>query len=322
MKHLINKLLNKNKAPINDYELISLKGGANNQVFKLNFNNTSYVLKRYFQHKNDLRKRLFAEYNFLNFLWENNIHIIPKPITPDEKNNLAIYSFIDGRCANKDDVNENTINQILDFIISINKNKKKAINISNASESCFSLSYHIKVVSDRLNKYLSTIKDTKNETLRDLITLNLLPKWEKIKLNLQKYPNRTLSIEEKCLSPSDLGFHNVLIKNQKLYFIDFEYAGWDDPAKMICDFFNQPRVPVSMNYFDKFSKQIAEIFPNSKECIHRAKLLFPLYQIKWCLIILNVFNNTDKLRRNFSEKKIDYNLQIELAKNILKNLNT
>lgn len=321
MKNLINKLLNKNNASINDYGLISLKGGANNQVFKLNYNNTSYVLKKYFQHKNDLRKRLFSEYNFLNFLWENNVSSIPKPIIFNEKNNLAIYSFIDGSCANKDDVNDNSINQAIDFLIAINKNKKNAINILNASEACFSLSDHIRVVNNRLNKFQTIIIDEKYEILKDLILLNLLPKWKKIKSNLEKYPDNILSLKERCLSPSDFGFHNILIKNKKLYFIDFEYAGWDDPAKMICDFFIQPKIPVSMKYFDEFSRKISKISLNFKDCTNRAKLLFPLYQIKWCLIILNIFNKTDKLRRSFSEKKINYDLQLELAKNILKNIN-
>ena len=27
------------------------------------------------------------------------------------------------------------------------------------------------------------------------------------------------------LSPSDFGFHNIIIKDKKCYFIDFEYSG-------------------------------------------------------------------------------------------------
>ena len=38
--------------------------------------------------------------------------------------------------------------------------------------------------------------------------------------------------ETRCLSPSDFGFHNALLEaTGKLRFVDFEYAGWDDPAK-------------------------------------------------------------------------------------------
>ena len=35
------------------------------------------------------------------------------------------------------------------------------------------------------------------------------------------------------LSPSDFGFHNIIIKDKKCYFIDFEYSGFDDPHKLI-----------------------------------------------------------------------------------------
>ena len=49
-----------------------------------------------------------------------------------------------------------------------------------------------------------------------------------------------LKKEEMIISPSDFGFHNVINKNNKLFFIDFEYAGLDDPIKLICDFYCQP----------------------------------------------------------------------------------
>ena len=49
----------------------------------------------------------------------------------------------------------------------------------------------------------------------------------------------------RCLSPSDFGFHNAIRRaSGELCFIDFEYAGQDDPAKMACDFLCQPEVPV------------------------------------------------------------------------------
>ena len=51
----------------------------------------------------------------------------------------------------------------------------------------------------------------------------------------------TLPREERCPSPSDFGFHNALRQpDGRLRFLDFEYAGWDDPAKTIIDFCNQP----------------------------------------------------------------------------------
>ena len=47
--------------------------------------------------------------------------------------------------------------------------------------------------------------------------------------------------ETMCIFSSDFGFHNALIdESGTVYLLDFEYAGWDDPAKLVCDFSNQP----------------------------------------------------------------------------------
>ena len=40
--------------------------------------------------------------------------------------------------------------------------------------------------------------------------------------------------------------------DKKLRFLDFEYAGWDDPAKLIGDFFCQPAIPAPHSEFERF----------------------------------------------------------------------
>ena len=54
---------------------------------------------------------------------------------------------------------------------------------------------------------------------------------------------------EKIISPSDIGFHNILYKDNKLFFIDFEYAGWDDCFKMIADLVLQPEGCLDSEFF-------------------------------------------------------------------------
>ena len=50
-----------------------------------------------------------------------------------------------------------------------------------------------------------------------------------------------LPAEERGLSPSDFGFHNALLRGgQEWVFLDFEYFGWDDPAKTVSDFLLHP----------------------------------------------------------------------------------
>ncbi len=110
-----------------------------------------------------------------------------------------------------------------------------------------------------------------------------------------------LTQEERCLSPSDFGFHNSLLQaDGTLRFFDFEYAGWDDPAKMICDFFCQPDLPVPESAFESFCSCTTGNFSLPEKITRRAKNLLPFYRIKWCCILLNEFLPHNALRRRFA----------------------
>ena len=105
----------------------------------------------------------------------------------------------------------------------------------------------------------------------------------------------------RCLSPSDFGFHNALLAaNGRLHFFDFEYAGWDDPAKLACDFFCQPQIPVSETHWDQFVPLLDRALGCAGTLIQRARRLLPAYRIKWCCIMLNDFVRSEIARREFS----------------------
>jgi hypothetical protein len=87
-----------------------------------------------------------------------------------------------------------------------------------------------------------------------------------------------------------------------LKFIDFEYAGWDDPAKLVCDFFCQPKVPVDMKYFSSFTDSISSLSFDKEAFREKCKILLPVYKIKWCCIMLNDFLVVDNNRRSFAKQ--------------------
>ena len=57
-------------------------------------------------------------------------------------------------------------------------------------------------------------------------------------------------------SPSDFGFHNILCKDGILNFVDFEYAGTDDIAKLLADFSLMPEIQLSNSHKNLFRKTI------------------------------------------------------------------
>lgn len=302
-----------------------LNGGANNRVYLLNFKNSKLILKHYFKDKNDLRKRLFAEFSFLTYADQNNISCVPKPIFCDEKLNIGIYSHLDGRKAIPSDVNDTTIKEAIAFFGLLNENKENGKHLPKASEGCFSIQEYFDIIEKRISILL---QETSQETeVGFFIKKDLLPTWQDVKqktINNAAYLKLSiedsLSLEELCITPSDFGLHNVIINNEKIYFIDFEYAGWDDPAKTVCDFFCQPAIKISEDYFEIFNQKIAGSFKNPKKCLNRIKLVFPLCHVKWICIMLNIFINIGKKRRDFSNVEEQKQEQLRKAIALLEKL--
>lgn len=296
----------------NKFTLRPLNGGRNNRVFSVTYHGgKKLLLKAYFQHPHDSRNRLKAEYSFLNFVWGNSIKCVPRPYAADFENNLALYEFIEGRKLSSSEINEEKVEVALNFFVDINKYKQleEAKKLPIASEACFSIKDHIGIVKKRINR-LKKIKGNSevNNKALSFIQNELSRTWQRVLAYtgdfIRKYnfnPDKEITDDDKCISPSDFGFHNALLDNSgRLYFIDFEYAGIDDSAKMVCDFFCQPEVPVPFKYFDFFVKTVMDNTSDPGIFRHRINVLLPAYQIKWCCILLNDFLEVGSRRRNFA----------------------
>jgi len=176
--------------------------------------------------------------------------------------------------------------------------------LDDASEACFSIDAHLSTVRSRIER-LHAIEPVTliHNDVRDWVEAELQPCWRMIsqsfneRLSDRRIDSKAvLSNEYRCLSPSDFGFHNALVRQGEWVFLDFEYAGWDDPAKLVCDFFCQPGWPVPLAEFDGFaSGLIRAVFGQNvtedriHEQVQRVHFLLPVYRIKWCCILLNEF---------------------------------
>ncbi len=180
-----------------------------------------------------------------------------------------------------------------------------------------SMDDYFQITQRRLEKLTQASITTEIEKELSLfLTYELIPQWNLIKKN--QY--RATGFQDRCISPSDFGFHNALIdESNQLIFIDFEYAGWDDPCKTVCDLFCQPKIPVPAHYFPLISQAFASITPHPEACLERMKLIFPVIQMKWCCILLNIFTRVGKDRRVFShsDEIAHQEKQLKAAKQLL-----
>ena len=305
------------------YEIQKIGGGANNRVYCLEFPGRKLLAKHYFLHPNDTRDRIASEYFFATFCWKQGVHSIPQPLASDYASRWALFDYLDGKPV-LNNINEDLVIQAAEFFSAINHHRtvREALELPVASEAYFSMPEHVAGLSRRVDR-LKNINSQEiiNKEAEEFILVELVPHWLRTILKV----DRTLAMSGRCLSPSDFGFHNALINaSGTVRFFDFEYAGWDDPAKMICDFFCQPRIPVGRKYFETFVSTALENFPDMGDIVKRALALLPLYQVKWCCILLNEFLSVSNDRRVFSDASIEMEArkreQLQKAKELFQNI--
>lgn len=287
-------------------------GGRNSRVYKLDCGSSKkYTAKFYFHDKIDGRDRLNAEYSSLAFLWNHGVRCIPEPVGCYPGRNCAIYEFIDGKKILSQEITAPDIDFAVRFLARLKQLRLKddAGVLPAASEACFSPRDLVDNIKGRFQKLISLPADKViYMELKDFLTCefavcfeNIL-RWCKKRLERIDMPfDKNLSLAERTLSPSDFGFHNALRRNDgKIVFIDFEYFGWDDPAKMISDFILHPGMRLAEKFKKRFVKKMCAEFDGYKLLADRIAIVYPLYGLKWCMILLNEFIPELMMRRTFA----------------------
>ena len=291
-----------------------LKQGGNNRSWQIVTSDDCYALKQYFRHAGDQRNRLKAEFDFAVYASAVDPDLVPQPIIQDDAAGVAIYTFIAGEPLRAEQIGAVEVEAAAHFFSALNASEclRAANELPTASEACFSIEAHLNLIGQRIEALSAALQGADDITARDFVRA-LEQRWYAMKNEVRDSATRNglslaeeLPIAQRCVSPSDFGFHNALRDAAgKLRFLDFEYAGWDDPAKMVGDFFAQLSVPVPGKFFDEFARLTLGAFSDFESLLLRAKLLRAVYQVKWCCIALNIFLPVHLARRRFANPGLD-----------------
>jgi aminoglycoside phosphotransferase len=285
--------------------------GKNSSVYKLqNKKNNFLILKEYPNDNLAIKYRLKKELKALKFLdYSNNV---PKVINHNYSMDIIMLEYIEGKSVSK--ISNKNIEDALIFVKQLYKLSQNT-KFNLATEACLSANELIRQIDCRFD----VLKIVVNEDLQDLIS-KLYELYKKLKVkSLENWPKKNIynKLEKNylVLSPSDFGFHNSILDNNNiLKFIDFEYFGFDDPVKLVSDFLWHPGMKLSKLQKKKFAMNSFKLFKDDKNFYKRFCLAFPLYGIRWSLIILNDFlKNRDNISK-IEEKKVKKSLELQLKK--------
>jgi len=293
----------------NTKNLIEIKKGTNNRVFKGEYKNKEIVIKKFSNSKNSKNKN-FIEFKFTKIFYKSKNSSVAKPLKISKKYNYAIYEFLKGEKIKK--VTNKHIKLCAKFINEIQIKNRHLLNLPMARESCLSLKDHIKLVTNKLKK-ISLVKN--NKKLHLFIKNKFTPSWLSFIKNFRLIYRDELNYKVKkknlIISPSDFNFNNILLYKKKLFFFDFEYSGLDDCRKLICDFVCQPDIKINNNQKKLFIKKLNQKYIIKKNIIED---LIVLHKFKWCLILLNIYVSNKIKKKQFD--KNNYSNKSQLKKSI------
>ena len=195
---------------INDSECHFRSG--NNNIYIINKENNKYIIKKYFNEKERLKREIY----FLNYLKKIKYKNCPELIYFSEKLNYSVLSYINAKPF--DEINkpkQNAIFAYQNFLNAINTKSIAKYN-KNAKDFSFEIKGHISNIKKRITLYAHESKNFKKDVSHLLSNVNqefdLLVNKHKKDIILNSYSVKPV------LSPSDVGFHNMLHNRNNFFF--------------------------------------------------------------------------------------------------------
>jgi hypothetical protein len=277
--------------------ITKLRGGINNQVYASSNAGHSFVIKGYPANSLSKHDRMKAEIDFLRLSQRLAPNYVPKLIAQDAVRRSIVLEHIDGVPYNEGEkLTETDVNHAITFIHALNQKNSMAedFELQQAADGFMRITEHIDDVQNRIDVLQTNHLPKQCISLAIEILDKLKSHWLIVKEKTEQTLVRgeiTDILEEscQCISPSDFGFHNAIKTPTGVKFIDFEFAGRDDAAKTISDFFLQPRIPVSPQYISKLIDAFKDRI-NKNDLEKRTYILSGVLKIKWASIILVILN--------------------------------
>lgn len=271
-----------------------LQGGINNQVFRCTAGGRRFVLKGYAVHRTGEHDRFKAEVEFLNYARVVAPEFVPQLLGSDVASRSLVLESLEGNGFQEGThPSEDDIDCAANFLRRLNGDlelAKRHVN-GSAADGFSRITDHLQNIEQRVGKmsvdHLPVNLRTKAEALFNYVRRELDHLRERTAQLIAKGNcEDALDPINRCVSPSDFGFHNAIRTPQGIKFFDFEFAGWDDPVKSVADFDLQPRVALRSRA-RVLSKALTQWRKGLSE---RYDVLFPILKLKWACIILALLN--------------------------------
>jgi hypothetical protein len=250
-----------------------------------------FALKQYFATEGDRRDRLATEVDALELMAGGGVVAIPRVIAVDHENNCVAMTWIDGVVPGN--IRDTDIDQALAFLTEVHGLVLAPAFPPTrlASEACLYGAELERQIDTRLQRLraLAGSEPALGAFLHGRYAPALTRMIAQAKGTTLDF-NAPLSQERRTLVAADFGFHNALRRlDGSLVFVDFEYFGWDDPVKLTADILLHPGSTMGAVQGQRFRRGAEALFGADPSFGLRLATLYPLFGLRWVLILLNEF---------------------------------
>lgn len=269
--------------------VVELAKGNNARVFRVDTAAARYALKKY--PAADSRDRWKAEVDALRFFARRQVARTPRVVAVAPEQRYALLSWVEGEAVGA--IADADVDAFARFQIAIDRaaDTQARGEIGEASEACLCGGRIVSQIAGRVARLEAVKADVAGfasffdgmlvPSLADFTT-SARRAYDRLGLDF----DRDIAGELRTLIPSDLGAHNALRgEDGGLWFLDFEYFGWDDPVTGIANFVLHPGMQLAPGQQELYTGQLLRHFDRHGEA-ERLQALLPLFALRWCVIIL------------------------------------
>jgi len=246
----------------------------------------------------------------LTWMASHGLDMIPRVVAVDTATNCALLSWVEGSPIGA--VGAADVDQAIAFLGTLAMLQRSAPSAAAqpASEACLSGAE----VERQIRMRLANLDALDDAALQSFLHEDFAGAFEGCLSRAREQLSSAglsfdadLAQEKRGLMPSDFGFHNAL-KDAKgrLTFLDFEYFGWDDPAKLISDTLLHPGTRIPNDLRSRFQAAAEKLYGSDPDFCTRLAALRPLFASRWTLILLNEFHPERWRRRVLAGTREDW----------------
>ena len=272
-----------------------MRGGRNSRVFRVAAGGDTFALKL-FPPPADGRDRLATEVAALRLMQGAGITTVARVIAADPARHGALLSWLDGEPIEMP--SDADIDAAAAFLAALHALRAGAGTRGFhrlAAEACLSG----REVERQIRARLAALRalDAAEPALARFLDQAFAPALTASLARAERAFAAAgldfatpLPQEQRSLVPADFGFHNCLRGGDgRLSFVDFEYFGWDDPVKLTADMLHHPGTPLGRPQAARLRAAMQRIYGDDPAFAPRLAALFPLFGLRWALILLNEF---------------------------------